>query len=738
MSSASRTTSSAKPSTVAHGLDPVLRPRSIAIIGASTDPTKRGNQAVRALIESGYDGDIFPIHPGGGELYGRRVCRSPDELPNAPDLILVCTPAPSVPAVLEQWARAGTRGAVVLASGFGETGESGATLEQEILRVRQETGIRIVGPNTSGLMNVALGANLIGIRDVRAGHLALLVQSGNVTLQLATEATARSGQGFSFCIGAGNNTDIRFSEYIDFLGADPATHAILMHAEGFRDGRAFIDAARRVAPVKPIVLLKGARTAAGGRAARSHTGAIAGSHDVLRAGLCQAGVIEVTRTDELFHVGETLATQPVVPPGKGIAILSDGGGHAALAMDLLHDRGTPMAALSADTSARLRALLGSSAAVENPVDLAGAADRAPLVFARALEILARDSKVGAVLVIGLFGGYAIRFARSLRDAEDDAAAEMADLAHEAGIALVVHSLYAPRRTKPLLTLSAAGVPVVESLDVACSCVMAAVERGALLARLAARTGVLPPPPASAIREFAQGVTDLSRTEQRSALLEPEARSLLEGCGVSFVPAVLCADREAAATAAASIGAPVAVRVISPAAPHKTEAGGVILGVEGGEAAAVAFDRIRHALDRYGLAKGINPDFRGVIVSPMQARPIAELILGVVRDAQFGPVLTVGAGGTAVEILRDVAFRLLPVTREEVREMLDELRIAPQLQGMRGRPPADIGGILDCALSLAAALDAAPAITEMEINPLFVYADRCVAIDARAFLRRAAA
>jgi acetate---CoA ligase (ADP-forming) len=733
--STSARTRTGEAANAAHILDPVLRPRSIAIIGASTDPTKRGNQAVRALVDSGYHGDIFPIHPAGGALYGRQVFASPGELPAAPDLILVCTPAASVPAVLELWARAGTKGAVVLASGFGETGGSGATLEQEILRVARETGIRIVGPNTSGLMNVTLGANLIGIRDVRPGHLALVVQSGNVTLQLVTEATARSSQGFSFCIGAGNNTDIRFSEYIEFLGADPDTHAILMHAEGLRDGRAFIETAARVTPVKPIVLLKGARTAAGGRAARSHTGAIAGSHDVLRAGLRQAGVIEVTRTDELFHVGETLAAQPAIRPGKGIAILSDGGGHAALAMDRFHDHNATMAALTADTSARLRALLGTSAAVENPVDLAGAADRAPLVFARALEILAGDPNVGAILVIGLFGGYAIRFAESLLDAETDAAAQMAGLAREAGVALVVHSLYAHRRTRPLLTLSAAGVPVVESLDVAGSCVMALAERGALLARLAARSAPMPSPPVEAIRELADRVTDQARSERRSALLEPEVRSLLDACGVRFVQAILCTDRDAAVAAAVSFDAPVAVRVISTAAPHKTDVGGVILNVEGGDAAAAAFDRIRNALDDHARARGVSADFRGVLVSPMLGRPLAELILGVVRDPQFGPILTVGAGGTAVEVLHDVAFRLLPVSRDEIREMLDDLRIAPQLHGIRGRPPADIDGIIDCALSLGSALGAGDQIVEMEMNPLFAFADRCIAVDARAFLRR---
>ncbi|MBR9989156.1 MAG: CoA-binding protein, partial [Gemmatimonadetes bacterium] len=465
-----------------HPLDAVLRPASIAIIGASPDPTKRGHRAVQALVSSGYRGRIVPVHPAGGELCGLRVARNPADAEGAPDLVLVCTPASTVPAVLAEWGEAGARGAVVLASGFGESGEAGAHIEAEVVAVARRTGIRVVGPNTSGVLNVPIGLNLIGLEGVTAGPLAVLVQSGNMALALVTEA-ARTGTGFSFVIGVGNESDIGFHEYLDFLAADPGTSGILVHAEGFRDGRSFLAAAARASRIKPVIVLKGGRTGLGGTAARSHTGAVAGSYDVFRSGVRQAGAMEVLRSDELLPVLTTLVQQPPVRSASGIVVLSDGGGQATIAADDLHARNIQLAELSVATGKDLRALLGPAAAVGNPVDLAGAADRDPLVFARALEIIARDPATAGVLVVGLFGGYAIRFAASLLEREIEAAQELSRIARAAGVPLVLHTLYAGTRSEPIRILQREGVPVIESLEIACRCAAAAVERGRAVAHV---------------------------------------------------------------------------------------------------------------------------------------------------------------------------------------------------------------------------------------------------------------
>ena len=712
-----------------HPLDPLFRPRSVAVIGASRDPTKRGHQAVRALLDAGYAGRIIPVNPSGGELLGLPVTRAIEELSTSVDLALVCTPAPTVPQVLESCAERGVRAAVVLAVGFGEAGASGAALEDAVREIARRTGIRVVGPNTSGILNVPLGLNGIGIRGVRPGGLSLLVQSGNLALALLTEAANRSEQGFSIVVGVGNETDLGFPDYLDYLAGDANTRAILMHTEGVRDGRAFLEAARRVSARKPIVLLKGARTEVGGVAARSHTGAVAGSYAVFRAALRQAGVIEVTRTDELLAVGETLASQPPLRSGAGIAIVSDGGGHGALAADALHERNVPLATLSSATREALRELLGPAAAVDNPVDLAGAADRDPAVFARAVEIVAADEAVGGVLVIGLFGGYHLRFDDSLRDVEAEAARAMAAGVRNTGVALIVHSLYAATDTQPLRTLREQNVSVIESLEVACRCVAALWERSAA----AERAMQSPSPVAAPERKAAPDLFLPARREGRAVLLETETRALLRAYWVPLLTAVFCRSAYEAAAATKKFGGPVAVRVVASGAPHKSDAGGVLLGVEGAASAFAAYERITEAVREHTRSRGIDADLRGVLVSPMIPPPVAELLVGVHRDPRFGPVLTVGVGGTLVEVHRDVALRVLPVAATEVEQMLRELRIALLLAGTRGKPAVDRTALVNLILALAQCALAEDEIEELEINPVFAYPDHAIAVDVRAYL-----
>jgi acetate---CoA ligase (ADP-forming) len=721
--------------TTATSLDRVLRPRSVAVVGASRDPAKRGNRAVRALLDSGYQGRVLPIHPAGDTLHGIPVLRGPDDLAEAPDLVLICTPVATVPGVLEEWAEAGTGGAVVLAVGFRESGAEGERMERAVTEVARRTGIRVVGPNTSGLLNVPLGLNLIGLDGVRPGPLALLVQSGNMALSLVTEAGA-AGQGFSYVIGVGNEADLTFDEYLDFLARDPGTRGIAVHAEGFRDGRAFLGAVARASAHLPVVVIKGGRTAKGGEAARSHTGAVAGSYEAFRAGLRQAGAIEVTRTDELLPTLVTLIGQPPPRQGdsrSGIAILSDGGGHATLAVDDLLDRGAPLASLTPSTRAALRDLLGPAAAVDNPVDLAGAADRDPLAFARAFDILSGDPGVEAVLVAGLFGGYAIRFDASLLEPESRAAAGLVERSREAGVALVVHSLYAGRTTAPLDLLRDGGVAVVDSLEVASRAVSAVLERRRASVRAEVRTRdwpTLPRPTADAPSMLAA-----ARAEGRTVLLEPEVRALCRPFGVPVVEGELCATPLDAARAARAVGTPVALRVVSPRTPHKTEAGGVVLGVAP-DRVEVEAERMLETVGAWIRAEG-HPgpelDLRGLMVSPMLPRPTAELLVGVRRDPQFGPVLTVGAGGTGVEWMRDVSLRVLPVTADEIDAMLDELRMAPLLAGYRGAPGADRAALIRAVASVAACALALPDLAEIEVNPLFVGPDGAVAVDLRAFL-----
>jgi len=716
-----------------HRLDPVLRPEGVAIVGASGDATKRGHQIVRALVESRYRGGVFPVNPRGGELFGLQVAPSIAEIPGSPDLAVVCTPAPSVPEVLEACSAKGIRGAIILASGFGELGAAGEVLQARAMEIARQGGIRVVGPNTSGVLNLGIDLNLIGVSGLRRGSLALLVQSGNTALSLLSRA-AEWGGGVSICVGVGNEADIGFDEYLDYLEGDAGTTAILMYVDGFRHGRRFFEAARRVTRTKPIVLLKGGRSEVGHAAARSHTGAVAGEYRTLQAALRQAGVIEAERSDELLAIAETLAGQPPVEAGKGVAVIADGGGQAVVAVDTLVRLGVPLAALAPSTQDRLRTLLGPAAALGNPVDVAGAGDRDPGIFAEALAIVTRDPAVGGVLMIGLFGGYAIRFASQLEPAETEAAHRMTDTARDSGKPLVMHSIYAGSRSPALRRLYGAGVPVIESVEVACAAIDGAVQRGRFLTRRAsAPVGGDGNPARDGGDPRAGSPFELARREGRTALLEHEARELIAGYGIPLAPGEFCDSVESVRAAAARIGGPIVLKVVSSALLHKSDGGGVMLDLPDLDAVALAFERMHREVMAYLLRQGADPEIRGVLVSPMLPPPTAELLIGVRRDPGFGPVLTFGAGGTAVELLQDTSLRVLPIGSDKALAMLDEVRVGALLRGFRGRPPVDRTLLTDALLGVARCALEHPELSELEINPVFAYSDRVVAVDVRAYL-----
>ncbi len=702
----------------------MLQPRGVAIVGASGDPRKRGYQAIAALQQAAFAGRILPVNPKGGELLGLPVATSVAALDGDVDLALVCTPAATVPDVLEQCAARGIAGAVVVALGFREAGAAGESLEAAMLDVVRRTGIRVVGPNTSGILNPHRGLNLIGVPDVPAGRIALLSQSGNVSLQVMTEAMRRSRIGFSQVIGVGNEVDLRFDDYLTYLAQEPNTTAIAMYVEGFRQGRRFLEVAERVTAHKPVILLKGGQTLRGKAAARSHTGALAGSFPVFRAGLRRAGVVLVRRSDELFHVAETLATQPARGGYRSVAVVTDGGGHGTLAVDALHRQGAQLATFTAPTAAALQALLGGRDAPGNPVDLAGSADADPMVFAHCAAVAMQEDRVGTVLVVGLFGGYHRRFAAGLLAREVAAASALVECARRHHRALVVHSLYGDTPSEPLDVLRAAGVPVIRSLEVAARCATACHQRGAMLSE---RRGTPPPVPTIQWRGL-----DTVRQQERRVLLETEARELVGGYGVKFVPATLCRTPAEAEAAVAAHGGTAVLKVVAGGVSHKTDAGGVRLGVRSADAAA-AFAAIEANVRAWCHTRGQTADLRGVLVSPLLPKPLAELIVGCKRDEHYGSVLVVGLGGTAVEVLRDVTLRLLPVTRDDVRQMLNEIKGARLLRGHRGAPPVDREALVATILALADCARSNPEVVEMEVNPLFAYEHGCVAVDARAML-----
>ncbi|MDE0074301.1 MAG: acetate--CoA ligase family protein [Gammaproteobacteria bacterium] len=708
----------------------IFEPASIAVVGASANPTKRGYQILRGLAKSGYPGPVYAVNPRGGRLLGHVLLTSVEALPAGVDLAVLCTPARMAPALVRACGERGVGGVVVLAVGFGESGSRGTELEARLGEAAHAHGVRVIGPNTSGMMNLHQAVNLIGVRGVRAGGIALLVQSGNIALGLMNEIGARTREGVSVCCGLGNQVDVGFDEVLEYLGEDAHTKAVIAHVEGFTDARAFLRAAARVTPRKPVVVIKSGRTAVGARAALSHTGAVAGPYDRLRAGLAQAGVTEVRRTDQLVAVAHALASQPAAPPGSGIAILSDGGGQNTLAVDSITESRARLATLAHETRDRLTEVLGPAAAVANPVDVAGAADTDPGAFARALDVLAPDPAVGIVLVVGLFGGYGIRFSDTLTASETEAARAMAARMRALGKVMVVHSMYTTHDSPPLEAFVDAGIPVIESLEAACR---AAVELERRSRRARAHRwdpeghlgGIGPISPHLAIRA--------AREEGRITLIEVEARALLEAAGLAFPAAEVADSGHAAARAAERLGCPVAVKLLSRRITHKSDAGGVVLDVADGAAAARAFEAIVSNAHAHARAEGLPPEAWSVLVTPMLPAPTAELLIGAYRDPQLGPMLTVGIGGTRVEVLRDVTHRVLPIQPRDVEMMIGELRARPLLDGTRGHPRVCLAGIIQAAESVARCIMEWSDVAEVEVNPLFAYADRAVPADARVVL-----
>ena len=709
-------------------LEPIFEPRSIAVVGASANPTKRGHQILRALGESGYAGRVYAVNRGGGSILGQPVYRSVAELPEAADLAVICTPAVTAPDLVHACGERGIAGAVVLAVGFGESGADGARLEARLRDAAREGGVRVVGPNTSGLLNLPRGVNLIGARGVRPGGIALLVQSGNIALDLMTQTTEQSRMGISICAGLGNEADVGFGEVLEYLGGHDDTQVVIAHIEGCRDSRALLAAASVVTRRKPVVVIKSGRTAAGAHAALSHTGAVAGPYDRLRAGFAQAGVVEVERTDELLHVAATLGSQPPGPPGTGVTVLSDGGGQSTLVVDTLQEMGVPLASLAPATSAELRNRLGPAAAVDTPVDVAGAADADPGVFARALEVLAADPAVGVVLLVGLFGGYGIRFSETLAEVEAAAAKSMATGVRALGKGLVVHSQYASHSSAALDAFREARVPVIGSLEVACRAAAELQRRGERLnaPRQSWRPGQV------AIASPHQVIVT-SRREGRVTLTEAESRALLEEAGLVFASMEAARSAEEAADAASRAGGPVAVKLLSRHITHKSDASGVMLNVAGEDEARIAFESVTANARTYARSRGLPPEDYTAIVSPMLPTPVAELLVGAYRDPQLGPVLTVGAGGVWVEVLRDVAHRVLPVDEAELEAVIGELKVSALLAGTRGGTAVQLGPIVRAAAGVAECAMRWPDVAEVEVNPLFVYPDRAVPVDARVVL-----
>jgi acetyltransferase len=697
-----------------------LAPDSIAILGASSDPTKRGYKAMAGLINDGYEGAIYPINPKADTILGYKAYPSMESLPGPAALALICTPAKTLPALLGQCGRNGTKGAIILASGFGEVDEAGAKLGQEVLEAAQKANVRIVGPNTSGVFNLHKKVNLLALDNVKPGDIGIISQSGNMLLALALEAQSNGHVGFSTYVGPGNQIDLGFADYLQYLGEDENTRVAILYVEGFKDGRVFLNVAKDVAKTKPVVVYKSGSTEAGQKAAKSHTGALAGSYAMTVDLLRQVGVTVVSQSDEILPVAEGLGLLQQAN-GNRVAILADGGGQATIASDRLCEAGLALAELSDATRSALGRILFPQASLVNPVDVAGSTDANPSLLADCMSILVEDASVDMVLLVGMFGGYGIRFAEELKAEELQTADAIAKLSGQTDKPLVVYSLYSHVRPEPLVRLRKAGVPVYNSIEHAVQVLKALNERGAYIASNQRVERAQPLRPDA-------GVVATFKQAQKSGrdLFEFEAKSLLRTYGVDVPKELIVRNEAGFPEALAEFGdTPLAMKVVSKDILHKSDAGGVKLNLSGEADLRRGHAAILASCKRY------KPDaeIEGVLLAPM-ARKGTEVIIGVSRDPVFGPVLMFGLGGIFVEVLEDVAFRAVPLSRDDARSMVNQIKARKILDGARGEPTVSKDALVELLLNVSSIVDAHAEILELDLNPVIAYDDGYAVVDAR--------
>lgn len=701
-----------------------LKPNSVAIIGASRDTAKRGNRAIQMLLDSRYEGRIIPINPKETEILGVRCYPELAAVPFDIDLALICTPAATVPDVIELCGRKNVKGALVLAGGFSEASPQGALLEARALETARRYGVRLIGPNTNGMFDGHTGCNLVGWPGVYAGSLGVLSQSGNVALSLLAQSQSNGHAGFTTFIGVGNEGDMRFHEYLQFFGDDPRTRAVMVYAEGFKDGKAFLDVAREIAPRKPIVLYKAGRTTQGEHAARSHSGSLAGNYAVARGVLQQAGVIQVERSDEMFAVADTVS-RTGGRAARRVAVLSEGGGPISQAADALAERGLELPRLSTATEVRLKAITPSASQLSNPVDAGGGTDPHPRYMPPCSREILADPAIDALLIVGYFGGYQVRFGAGIAEIENAAARELVALAGESGKVVMVQCHYAEFPTEAINILRAGGIIVVRSIEIAAAC-LAAAERFHVVS-----TRVRPSAEIQAVTAPAEALPIIAgaRAQKRNSLLETEALRLLAAHGVA-VPrsALLTAPDDAEALPPELLDVPVALKIVSKDILHKSDVGGVRLGVSG--AAAIRNEAAALLSDIRNRCPGA--EITGVLVTPMAGKGV-EVIIGVTNDPQFGRVVMFGLGGVFVEVLNDVVLRALPLDQAEAGRMLDGIRGRALLEGIRGAPPVDRDKLISLLLAVSRIAVAHPEISEIDLNPVIVNANGYNVVDARMLL-----
>lgn len=708
-------------------LDKILNAKSVAIIGASKNKTKRGYQAIKTLLSDGYEGKIYPINPKEDSILGLDCYPDITKVKEKIDLALITTPARTIQQILEKCGEKEVEGAIIIAGGFKELGNKGKELEEQIINTAKKAKIRLIGPNTSGVINLKTKMNLAGIQNATKGSIALLCQSGNMALTLITEAYIGKHEGFSYYVGVGNESDVKFHEYLEFFKNDSDTKAILIYVEGMSQGREFLQEAYKTSRIKPIILLKSGKSTKGKKSAGSHTGALAGISEVAKSAYERAGIIVLEHSDELFPVAKTLSNQPAIK-NNSVAILADGGGHATIAADILTDYNIQLSELSNKTKEQLRNILPAAASVENPIDVAGGTDSDPSLFADCAKIILKDPNVGGLLIVGLFGGYGIRFDKSLAFGEEAAAHQFKGMIQQKNKPIVVHSLYNSYDSHALDLLRYYDIPVHNSLDISCKCIASLCSYGNYLKSYHGKTNFVFNWGTKAKKQGEKIIENALR-QNRNALLEHEAKQLIKLHKACTSVDKIAKTADEAWQIAKAFNTAAVLKIVSPDILHKSDAKGVKLNLSSQTLVKQGFEQIIENALKYKP----DADIKGVLVAPMAKKGL-EFIIGTKIDEQFGPVVMCGIGGVLVEIIKDVTFEVLPISWVSCKKMLDKNSFSAILNGIRGQKAYDSNALKKLIAMCSELMESYPDISEMDLNPVIVYEKGAQVVDARIILK----
>ena len=694
-------------------LDAIFTPRSVAVVGASERPGSIGRAVLWSLLSSPFGGTVYPVSDKRPSVLGIKAYRDVEQIPEIVDLAVIVTPADSVPAVIGQCVAADVRGAIVISAGFKEHGEHGKELERQILEQLRDSRLRLIGPNCLGVMNPVSGLNATFAPNMaRPGSVAFVSQSGALCTAILDWAQ-KEVVGFSAFVSVGSMLDVGWGDLIDYLGNDPRTQSIVMYMESVGDARSFLSAAREVSLSKPIIVIKAGRTAAAAHAAASHTGALAGSDEVLEAAFRRCGVLRVNTISDLFYMAEALSKQPR-PKGPRLAVVTNAGGPGVLAADSIISVGGELAELSPATLEQLNKELPPHWSHNNPVDILG--DALPDRYAKVMETVAADPNIDGLLAITCPQGMSHPTLTAER---------LAPLAKGTGKPVLACWMGGSEMSAGIEILNRAGIPTFAFPDAAAR-IFYYMWRYSYLLRGLYETPVLPHGEEGPNRARADAIIESVRQAGRTLLTEPESKELLACYNIPTASTLEAHSADEAAAKADELGYPVVVKLLSHTITHKTEVGGVKLNLSTANAVRNAWCEIEASVRE----KAGPEHFLGVTVQPFFRAEGYELILGSTVDVQFGPVILFGTGGQLVEVFGDRALALPPLNTTLARRFMEQTKIFKALQGVRGRKPINLGALEELLVRFSQLVSEQRWIKEIDINPLLASPDRLIALDAR--------